>query len=100
VYPTEVEDVLLRHPAILEVAVVGVPDDVWGDRVCAVVVPRGDEAPTLAALRAWAKERIADYKCPREIRLVRTLEKGPTGKLLRRAIRDRVIADSVDGRVA
>jgi acyl-CoA synthetase (AMP-forming)/AMP-acid ligase II len=100
VYPTEIEDVLLRHPAILEVAVVGVPDDVWGDRVCAVVVPRGAEAPTLADLRAWAKERIADYKCPREVRVVESLDKGPTGKLLRRAIRDRVVAHTRPGGAA
>lgn len=92
VYPTEVENVLSRHPAILEVAVIGVPDDVWGDRVCAVVCVRQGHSLSLEALRCWAKERMADFKCPRQLLLWGELPKGPTGKLLRRNIRDLVKA--------
>jgi acyl-CoA synthetase (AMP-forming)/AMP-acid ligase II len=88
IYPTEVENVLSRHPAIAEVAIIGVPDDVWGDRVCAVVCLRAGHTLSLEELRGWAKERIADFKCPRELLLWDELPKGPTGKLLRRNIRD------------
>lgn len=92
IYPTEVENVLSRHPAIADVAIIGVPDEVWGDRVCAVVCLHQGQTLSLDELRGWAKELIANYKCPRELRVWDELPKGPTGKLLRRNIRDRFAA--------
>jgi long-chain acyl-CoA synthetase len=92
VYPTEVENVLVRHEAIEEVAVVGMPDPTWGDRVCAVIRFKPGMALTLEELRQWSKSRMADYKCPRQLVVCDALPKSPTGKLLRRAVREQVSA--------
>jgi len=86
VYPREVEEALYAHPDVLEAAVVGVPDDAVGEEVVALVTPRPGAAPDAAALQAWAKERVAAYKYPRRIVFVDELPKGPTGKILKRAI--------------
>ena len=87
VYCTEVEDVLYRHPAVLEAAVFGVPDDKWGEVVHAVVVPR-DGASTPNELIAFCREHIAGYKVPKAID-VRTepLPKSGPGKVLKRELR-------------
>lgn len=90
VYPSEVENVLARHPAIAEVAVIGVPDEVWGDRVCAVVRLHDGHTLTVEELRTWSKTLISDFKCPRQLELWTSLPKGPTGKLLRRHIREQL----------
>lgn len=90
IFPTEVENVLIRHRAIAEIAVVGVPDEIWGERVCAVARLHPGMALTLDELRQWAKGHMAGYKCPRELKIWDDLPKSPTGKLLRRAIRDRL----------
>jgi long-chain acyl-CoA synthetase len=89
VYSTEVEDVLYRHPAVLEVAVFGVPDDKWGEAVHAVVVPRpGREDVDPAALIEFCRERIAHYKAPRGIDIRREpLPKSGPGKVLKRELR-------------
>jgi malonyl-CoA/methylmalonyl-CoA synthetase len=81
----EIEEALRENEAILEVAVVGLPDETWGDRVVAVVVARpGREADCAPdALRSWAKERIASYKVPREVRLVTSLPRNPIGKVVK-----------------
>jgi long-chain acyl-CoA synthetase len=86
VYPREVEEVLYAHPDVLEAAVIGVPDDSVGEEVVALVTPRAGAAPDAAAIQAWAKERVAAYKYPRRIVFVDELPKGPTGKILKRAI--------------
>jgi long-chain acyl-CoA synthetase len=87
VYPREVEEVLARHPAIVQVAVIGLPEEVHGEEICAVVVPSGrldaDE------LRAWAKQRLGRHKYPREYRFVEELPLGPSGKVLKRELRRR-----------
>jgi long-chain acyl-CoA synthetase len=94
VYPREVEEVLHAHPAVLEAAVLGVPHETLGEEVAALVVPRPDAAVTPEELRAWTKERVAAYKYPRRIVLVNGLPKGPTGKILKRAIdRKALLAD-------
>ena len=88
VHPLEVEDVLARHPGVLEVAVVGAPDDRLGQRVVAVVVAAGEL--TAEELDAWClgSETLARFKRPREYRFVASLPKSPSGKILRRLIRE------------
>jgi long-chain acyl-CoA synthetase len=86
VYPREVEEALYAHPDVLEAAVIGLPDETLGEEVAAVVVPRPGTAPTAEEIQAWAKERVAAYKYPRRVIFVDALPKGPTGKILKRAI--------------
>jgi long-chain acyl-CoA synthetase len=86
VYPREVEEVLYEHPDVVEVAVIGVPDEHFGEEVAAVVALRAGAAWDAAAFRAWAKERLSAYKVPRLFQVVDALPKGPTGKILKRAI--------------
>lgn len=64
IYPREIEDVLFRHPSVADVAVVGVPDDTWGEVVAAFVRPAGETRPTVAELRQWARESLASHKTP------------------------------------
>jgi long-chain acyl-CoA synthetase len=87
VYSTEVEDVLFRHPAVLEAAVFGVPDEHWGEAVFAVVVPRADVTPE--ALISHCREAIAGYKVPKQIELrTAPLPKSGAGKVLKRELRE------------
>ncbi|HWK26668.1 MAG TPA: long-chain fatty acid--CoA ligase [Solirubrobacter sp.] len=86
VYPREIEEVLYEHPAVSEVAVVGVADDALGEEVGAAVVLREGASATEEELRAFARERVAAYKYPRRIWFSDELPKGPTGKILKREI--------------
>lgn len=86
VYPLEVEEVLYQHPDIVEAAVIGIPDEHYGEEVAAIVVLRGGVQPDTPALRDWAKERLSAYKVPHVIVYVQELPKGATGKVLKRAI--------------
>ncbi|TCK22263.1 acyl-CoA synthetase [Pseudonocardia endophytica] len=89
IYPIEVEQVLFGHPAVLDVAVIGTPDERWGESVLAVVVlrPGTDAAP--ADLIDHARGRIAHYKCPRRVEFVDELPRTATGKVLKRDLRER-----------
>ena len=87
VYPIEVEQVLRQHPAISEVVVVGVPDEKWGESICAVVEWRAGQSATLEELRTYARERIAAYKLPRLLRETSMLPRTATGKLQRGEVR-------------
>jgi long-chain acyl-CoA synthetase len=89
VYPIEVEEVLAHHPDVADVAVVGVPDERWGETVKALVVPTADRTPTAEELVAFARERLAGYKLPRSIEFVDDLPRTATGKVLKRELRDR-----------
>jgi len=89
VYPAEVESVLEQHPAVGEVAVVGVPDREWGERVRAFVVPKLGMTLDEAALKAYAKERLAGPKVPRDFVFLDVLPRNPTGKVLKRELRER-----------
>ena len=92
VFPREVEDALLAHPRVLDVAVIGVPDDEMGESVRAVVEPLSwdDVGPALAdELIAWTRARLAHYKCPRAVDFELTLPRGENGKLYKRVLRDR-----------
>ncbi|MFC8453630.1 long-chain fatty acid--CoA ligase [Kitasatospora sp. NPDC057223] len=88
VYPSEVEDVLMRHPAVGQVAVIGLPHPVHGEEVCAVVVPADPAAPPdRAALVAWAAERLGRHKYPRQVEIADSLPLGPSMKVLKRELR-------------
>jgi malonyl-CoA/methylmalonyl-CoA synthetase len=76
----EIEATLLAHPDINEVAVVGVPDPVWGERVVAALVLRAGASLDIKALRAWGKERLATYKVPQEVIILKELPRNPMGK--------------------
>ena len=86
VYPREVEEVLYEHPAVAEVAVIGIPHDELGEEIGAAVTLKAGMTATPAGLRAFVRERIAPYKYPRYVWLVPGLPKGPTGKILRRVV--------------
>jgi long-chain acyl-CoA synthetase len=88
VYPREIEEVLYAHPAILEAAVIGKPDERLGEEVVAVVVLREGASVSAEEIIAYCRERLAAYKHPREIRFMAELPKGPSGKILKAALRD------------
>ena len=94
VYPREVEDALYGHPDVLEVAVIGIPDERLGEEVAAFVVPRAGALLDPEGLKAWAKERVAAYKYPRRVAIVDALPKSPTGKILKRDIDARAAGGS------
>jgi long-chain acyl-CoA synthetase len=88
VYSTEVEDALYAHPAVLEAAVIGVPDARWGERVHAVVVLRSGQAATGEELAAHCRTRIAAYKIPRSVAFLPALPKTGSGKIQKAALRE------------
>jgi acyl-CoA synthetase (AMP-forming)/AMP-acid ligase II len=91
VFPAEVESVLIRHPAVADVAVIGVPDDRWGETVHAMVVPRAGPLPDerlAGALIGFARQQLAGFKCPTGVTLVPSLPRNATGKVLRAPLRE------------
>jgi long-chain acyl-CoA synthetase len=86
VYPRELEEVLHEHPAVLEVAVVGIPHPELGEEVGACVALKPDVSATEAELREFVKSQVAAYKYPRQVWFVDALPKGPTGKILKREV--------------
>jgi len=91
VYPREVEDVLLSCEGVVEAAVIGLPDEKWGDRVYAVI--SGRSSLSADAVMAHARDRLASYKRPKGVEIWSELPKSSANKILRRAVRDRVIAN-------
>jgi long-chain acyl-CoA synthetase len=87
VYPIEVEEALAGHPDVLDVAVIGVPDERWGEAVKALIVARDGSTLSPSELIAFARERLAGYKLPRTIEFVGSLPRTPTGKVLKRELR-------------
>ena len=88
IYPADIEAVLATHPAIAEVAVIGVPSRRWGETPLAVVVPRTTAAPELAsALRDWVNSRVGRQQRVADVRLVQQLPRNPNGKILKRELR-------------
>jgi acyl-CoA synthetase (AMP-forming)/AMP-acid ligase II len=89
--PAEIEDTLMRHPAVLEAAVVGVPDEEWGQRIAAIVTVRAGEPLDGGDLREWARGQLRTSKTPDVIELWDELPRTDTGKLVRRAILERLL---------
>jgi HIP---CoA ligase len=99
VYPAELEAALLGHDAIGQVAVVGVPDPRMGEVAMAYVVPAPGKAVDPAAVIAWVRERLANYKVPRYVVALAELPVNATGKVVKDALRARAAADVADGRI-
>jgi fatty-acyl-CoA synthase len=94
IYPQEIEDLFSLHPSVLDIAVIGVPDEEMGERVVAFVQPaeEADVDGLPAELTAYARERIAHFKVPREFVVTDDLPRTPTGKLVKQRLRDRYAA--------
>ncbi len=88
IYPAEIENALMQHPGVADGAVIGVPDAVWGESVKACVVRRPDSAVTERELIDFLRERLAHFKCPKSVDFVDALPRNPTGKLLKRILRE------------
>ena len=89
VYPAEVENALMSHPGIADVAVIGVPDETWGETVRAIVVRAADADLTDQDVTEYGRDRIAHYKCPTSVRWVEELPRNPSGKILKKELRVR-----------
>ena len=89
VYPREVEDVLLQHPGIAEATVIGLPDEQWGERVHALVVPRPDVTVDPAEVIAHCRSQLAGFKAPKTVELTTELPRNATGKVMKRELRER-----------
>ena len=87
VYPAEVENAIYSHPKVADVAVIGVPDEKWGEAVKACVVVKKNESLTEAEVIAHARRHIAGYKCPKTVDFIDVLPRNPSGKVLRRELR-------------
>jgi long-chain acyl-CoA synthetase len=88
IYPREIDEVLYQHPAVAAAATIGVPDQLYGEEVAAFVVLKEGREATEEEIIAYCRARLADYKCPKTVRFVKEIPKGPTGKLLKRELRE------------
>src|SRR5215471_2173105 len=86
IYPREIDEVLYKHPAVAAAATIGVPDQLYGEEVAAFIVLKDGMSASEADLIAHCTSELADYKCPKSIRIVKDIPKGPTGKLLKREL--------------
>ena len=83
IHPPQIEDALSHHPAVAEVAVIGLPDEQWGEAVTAVVVPRRGASPLLSELAEWVGSRLASHMKPKQLIVTDRLPRGATGKVLK-----------------
>ena len=86
IYPREIDEVLYQHPDVAAAAAVGVPDPLYGEEVAAFVVLKDGREADEEGLIAHCRARLADFKCPKSVRFVSDIPKGPTGKLLKREL--------------
>ena len=86
IYPREIDEVLYQHPAVAVAATIGIPDQLYGEEVAAFVVMKDGSKVSEEELISYCTEKLADYKCPKSIRIVKDIPKGPTGKLLKREL--------------
>ena len=86
IYPREIDELLYKHPSIAEAAAVGVPDELYGEDVAAFVVAKQGHELKAEDVIEYCREHLADYKCPKQVRVVDALPKGPTGKVLKREL--------------
>jgi long-chain acyl-CoA synthetase len=93
IYPSELENALVHHSAIHDVAVVGIPNDYYGEEVIAVVVR--STRVSVEELDAWVRERLAPYKVPRGYAFIESIPEGPSGKTMKRRLRDRLVAGEI-----
>ena len=92
IYPREIDDLLFTHPAIASAAVIGVPDELYGEEVAAFVVLKDGTTTTAGDIITFCKQHLADYKCPKTVHFLDEIPKGPTGKLLKRELA-RILAE-------
>jgi fatty-acyl-CoA synthase len=88
-YPAEIENVIYSYPGVSQAAVIGVPHEVWGEMVVAVVVPKPGETIEEGELKAFCRENLADYKCPKAVIFTEELPMNTSGKVLKRALREK-----------
>jgi acyl-CoA synthetase (AMP-forming)/AMP-acid ligase II len=88
-YPAEIENTICEHAAVAEVAVIGIPDPRLGEVGLAYVVVRSDSTLEPEALIAWCRERMANFKVPRQVELLETLPRNATGKIMKFVLRER-----------
>jgi long-chain acyl-CoA synthetase len=86
IYPREIDEVLYRHPAVAAAATIGVPDKLYGEEVAAFIVLKDGVKITEEEVIEYCRRHLADYKCPKSVRIVADIPKGPTGKLLKREL--------------
>jgi long-chain acyl-CoA synthetase len=86
IYPREIDEVLYKHPSVAAAATIGVPDPLYGEEVAAFIVLKEGARASEEELIAFCREHLADYKCPKSVRFIKDIPKGPTGKLLKREL--------------
>jgi acyl-CoA synthetase (AMP-forming)/AMP-acid ligase II len=94
VYSVEVESVLFEHPGILDAAIIGLPDEVWGEAVCAIVVPKEGTVIDEQELRSFCRQKLAGYKVPRRIFIEEQLPRNASGKVLKYQLRQKMRTES------
>lgn len=94
IYPAEVENAVFAHPDVADVAVIGIPDKKWGESVKAIIVCKPGTNPTAADIISFAKEHVASYKCPKSIDFIDVMPRNPSGKILRKDLREKYWGDT------
>jgi long-chain acyl-CoA synthetase len=94
IYPREIDEILYQHPSVAAAAAIGVPDSLYGEEVAAFIVLKDDASCTAEELIGYCRQHLADFKCPKSIRVVKEIPKGPTGKLLKRELAKQFVESS------